>query len=309
MILCVSPNPAIDRSVVVPDFKPFEVNRSSSVLEAAGGKGINAARAARILGGDVRCAGFLAGENGRRVADLVQAEGLAAAWTWIEGETRTCTIVVDPNSGRATVVNESGPMVSADDWLHLKHEVLAAGNGAEIVCVCGSAPPGTQAEAYADFLRGILTLGVSVWADASGMTLQAALTVPGIDIKINHEEIGALMGQSVENAQDALAAAQKLRDHGIRVVIVTMGADGAVIAHEGGQWWAKPPTIRAVSGVGSGDSFMAGYAVASAKGEGVPDSLRWATAAGAANALSIGGGQFARADFERILRDTTVVSL
>jgi 1-phosphofructokinase family hexose kinase len=305
----VSPNPAIDRSVIVPDFRPYEVNRSTSVIEAAGGKGINVARSARILGGEILCVGFLAGESGRHVAHLAQAEGLAAAWTWIEGETRTCTIVVDPNSGRATVVNESGPTVTADDWLHLKQGVIAAGNGADIICVCGSAPPGTSSESYADVLLGLRDFNVPVWADASGMTLRAALTVPGIGIKVNHEEIGALVGQSVENPQDAVGAAQKVREKGIRVVIVTLGADGAVIAHENGQWWAKPPTIRAVSGVGSGDSFMAGYAVASAEGENVSDALRWATAAGAANALSVGGGQFTRTDFEQLLRGTMLVSL
>jgi 1-phosphofructokinase family hexose kinase len=302
----VSPNPAIDRSVVVPDFKPFEVNRSTSVMEAAGGKGLNVARAAKILGGETVCAGFLGGDNGRRVANLAQAEGLNSAWTWIEGETRICTLVIDPKHVTATVVNESGPTVTAEYWAQLQRDVIGAADGAVCICVSGSAPPGTTPEAYADFLRGLQVLGVPMWVDASGMTLRAALTVPGIGIKINDEEIGALVGQTVANAQDALNAAQKLRAQGTGTVIVTMGADGAIIAHDDGQWWAKPPTIQAVSGVGSGDSFMAGYAVASTNGEQVADALRWATAAGAANALSVGGGQFTRDDFERILAETTV---
>jgi 1-phosphofructokinase family hexose kinase len=309
VILCVSPNPAIDRSVVVPDFRPFEVNRATSAVDAAGGKGVNAARAIKNLRGDVLCAGFLAGESGRRVERLAKAAGLEGEWTWIEGETRTCTLIIDPNSGRSTVVNESGPTVTHEHWKQLQHAVLAAAVGAECICVCGSAPPGTKAEFYADFLRGLQPLSIPIWVDASGMTLRAAVTVPGVGIKVNHEEIGALVGRSIENAQSALEVAHNLRKDGSGAVIVTLGAPGAVIVHEDGQWWAKPPAIKAVSGVGSGDSFTAGFAVASTSGETVPEALRWAAAAGAANALSVGPGQFEYAEFERMLAETTVVSL
>ena len=309
MILCVSPNAAIDRIIVVPDFKPFEVNRATSAVDAAGGKGVNAARAIKNLRGDVVCAGFLAGESGRRVVQLAKATGLEGEWTWIDGETRTCTIVVDPHSGRSTVVNESGPTVTVENWKQLQRDVLVVAAGAECICVCGSAPPGTQEAFYADFLRGLQQLSIPIWVDASGMTLRAAVAVPGVGIKVNHEEIGALVGRPIENAQDALEVAQTLRKGGANMVIVTLGASGAVIAHEDGQWWAKPPTIRAVSGVGSGDSFTAGFAVAATNGETMPEALRWAAAAGAANALSIGPGQFEYADFERILAETTVVSL
>lgn len=309
LILCVSPNPAIDRSVVVPDFRPFEVNRSTSAVDAAGGKGINAARAIKNLRGDALCAGFLAGDAGRRVAQLAQAAGLAGEWTWIEGETRTCTIIADPNSGKSTVVNESGPTVTALHWTQLQHDVLGAARDADCICVCGSAPPGTQAEFYADFLRGLQQLSVPIWVDASGMSLQAALSVPGIGIKINHEEIGALVEHSVNNPQDAMGAAQILREQRAGTVIVTLGSQGAIMVHENGQWWAKPPSIRAISGVGSGDSFTAGLAVASTRGLALPDALCWAAAAGAANALSVGPGQFAYDDFERILAEMSVVSL
>ncbi|MEO8608395.1 MAG: 1-phosphofructokinase family hexose kinase [Chloroflexota bacterium] len=305
----MSPNPAIDRSVVVPDFRPFEVNRATNAVDAAGGKGVNAARAVKNLRRDVLCAGFLGGESGQRVAQLANMAGLDGEWTWIEGETRTCTLIIDPNSRRSTVVNESGPTVTAENWKQLGRDVMKAAGHAECICVCGSAPPGTQAEFYADFLHNLQTLLIPVWVDASGMTLRAALTVSGIAIKVNDEEIGALVGEQIKSTQDALGAAKMLREQGAISVIVTLGAPGAVIAHEDGQWWAKPPIIKAVSGVGSGDSFTAGFAVATSKGETVPEALRWATAAGAANALSIGPGQFEYAEFEHILAETTVISL
>jgi 1-phosphofructokinase family hexose kinase len=303
MILCVSPNPAIDRSVVVPDFRPFEVNRASSAVDAAGGKGVNAARAVKNLRSDVLCAGFLGGESGRRVEQLAKMAGLDGKWTWIEGETRTCTLIIDPKSGRSTVVNESGPTVTHENWKLLQQDVISAAKGAECICVCGSAPPGTQTEFYADFLRGLQHLSIPIWVDASGMTLKAALTVTGIAIKVNHEEVGALVGQAIPDAQAALGVAQQLREAGAGTVIVTLGAPGAVIAHEDGQWWSKPPAIQAVSGVGSGDSFTAGFAVASVSGATVLDAMRWAAAAGAANALSVGPGQFEYADFALILAE------
>lgn len=309
MILCVTPNPAVDRTLIVPGFQPFEVNRAASSLDAAGGKGVNVARAVRVLGGQSTCAGFLGGDSGRRVQRLAEEEALAGAWTWIEGDTRICTIIVEPASGRATVVNERGPTVTGDDWERLRVDVLAAAQTASGVCFSGSLPPGSPVDAYARLLTVLQQSNIPVWVDTSGAALQAALTVPNLAIKINHEEIGALLQTTITDAASAVNAVQYLRERGASTVVVTMGASGAVVAHDHGRWWAQPPAVQSVSNVGSGDSFLAGLVVALDQGATIADALGWAVAAGTANALSVGGGQFDKADFERILAATRVVAL
>jgi len=309
VILCVGPNPAIDRSIVVPDFAPFAVNRSIFSMEAAGGKGINVARAVQVLGSRARCAGFLGGDSGRRIARFVQDERMESAWTWIEGETRTCIIIAEPNGGRATVVNDNGPAVTGQDWERFHTDVLNAATGMECICLSGSLPPGSPPEAYAHLLGDLGRLSIPIWVDTSGATLQMALTAPKIGIKVNHEEIGEILEQNISSPEAALNAAEILRERGVGTVVVTLGAPGAVVVGEGGRWLAQPPPIHPASGVGSGDSFLAGLVVAQSQRVNIAEALRWAVAAGTANALSVGGGQFEMTDFERLLSETQLVSM
>ena len=105
MILCVTPNPALDHTLTVQHMKPGEVMRASNTRLTAGGKGVNVARAIRTLGGEALCLGFLGGQTGELLATLAQQEGLNTRWTWINAETRTCIIVLSGDSGEATVIN------------------------------------------------------------------------------------------------------------------------------------------------------------------------------------------------------------
>src|SRR5689334_17362015 len=146
MLLCVTPNPALDRTLIVLRLRPGEVHRTQRVIAAAGGKGLNVARAARTLGYAARCLGPLGGSTGRLVAELAQREGLDGTWTWIAGETRVCTLVVEQAGGDATVINEAGPAVAAAEWARLSDDVLRAAGQADITCLCGSLPPAVSAE-------------------------------------------------------------------------------------------------------------------------------------------------------------------
>src|SRR5689334_9541185 len=104
MILCVTPNPALDHTMTVPGLRLGEVARATQSFMAAGGKGLNVARVVTALGDAALCAGFLGGHSGRLLADLAEREGLPAAWTWFVGETRTSTILYDPQGSDATVI-------------------------------------------------------------------------------------------------------------------------------------------------------------------------------------------------------------
>jgi 1-phosphofructokinase family hexose kinase len=305
MILCVTPNPALDRTMTVPGLRLGEVGRATGSFIAAGGKGLNVARVVRTLGGTALCGGLLGGHSGQLLADLAEREGLPAAWTWFAGETRTSIILLDPQGGDATVVNEPGPPVASDDWARLTADVLRAAEGSDFVCLSGSLPPGSTPELFATLLRSLVAAGRPVWVDTSGAALAAALAVDSVGIKVNGAEAAQIVGHSIEHPSTALAAARELQHGGSRPIILTLGERGAVMAGAVGGWHAQPPALRIVSSVGSGDAFLAGLAVALARGLTEPEALRQAVAAGAANALTVGGGHLELDDFQTILEQTT----
>lgn len=307
MILCVTPNAAVDRTLVVPGYTANGVFRPQQALAAAGGKGINVARAVRVLGADPLCGGFLAGHTGRFIADRLHQEGLQSCWTMLEtGESRTCIIVVDPDTGDNLVINEAGMQVDAEDWRRLAADVLAAAESVSAVCISGSVPPGSPPEALVSLLQKLVRTGKPVWVDTSGTPLEAAVNVPGIHLKINDEEAAALLNRPITNPVEAAQAGTDLQARLEGMVVVTLGAKGAVLVGEGGAWWATPPDVQATSAVGSGDSFLAGMVVGLESGARLPDALVCGVAAGTANALTVGGASFDLATFERLLSQVQV---
>ena len=300
-IICVTPNPALDLTLVVPDFKIGRVMRASQSISAAGGKGVNVARAIRILGGEALNAGFLGGYAGRQVADYADREGMRAEWTWISGETRTCIILVIDG---ATVVNEVGPTVTVGDWDRLQATVLHLSDPVQHICFSGSLPPGSPIGAFVDLVHALVKAGKQVWVDTSGETL-AAVVACGAVIKVNSEEAAAILGRKVIDVSSAFDVSQELQRRGAAGVVLTLGGAGAVLVMGNEAWRATPPPLKVVSAVGSGDTFMAGLVTTFADGLPAGEALRKAVAAGTANALSSGGGFFTRGEFDRILAQTT----
>lgn len=309
MILCVTPNPAIDRTLIVPGLRVDGVNRAESSRTAAGGKGVNVARAARSLGEDVLCAGFVGGIQGAHFEELARREGIAGKWTPIAGETRSALILIDPVSGDNTVVNEPGPLTSEADWIRFQRDVEAQARAASMVCLCGSVPPGTPAAAYPALVSALVNAGLPVWIDASGAPLASVEPLTGVHLKINLSEAESLLQRPLQSREDAIAAAVSLGRDGQRRVIITLGDEGAILAASTGLWWARPPAIERLNAVGSGDSFLAGLVSALQRGACEDLALAWGTAAGAANAQSAGGASFDRRQFDAALAGVTVMRL
>ena len=234
---------------------------------------------------------------------MLKREGMQAEWTWISGETRTCIILVIDG---ATVVNEVGPTVSEGDWDRLQATVLHLSDHAQHICFSGSLPPGSPTGAFVDLVRALVKARKQVWVDTSGETL-AAVVPCGADIKVNGDEAGAILGRKVIDVSSAFDVAQELQRRGAAGVALTLGAAGAVLVMGNEAWRASPPPLKVVSAVGSGDTFMAGLVTSFADGLPPGEALRRAVAAGTANALSSGGGFFTRAEFERILAQTTIL--
>ena len=310
MIVTITPNTALDRIEIVPSLTPGKVLRSTSLTLSAGGKGVNVARAIKNLGGEAACAGFLGGYTGRQHAELVSQEGIHAAWTWIDGETRAAIVIVDEVTGETTVINEEGPVVTPSDWDRFQVDVLVLAEGAEAVCISGSLPQGLDAQVYKELVEELNQAGRCVWIDSSGAALKAAVQACPAVVKVNGLEAAGLLGwQEIQDVSAAGQAADTILQGGFAQVILTLGRLGAVSASKNGTWYSRPPDVKAICPIGSGDAFLGGLVQATLEHKTEPEALRQAVAAGSANALSIGGGKFTRQEFESVLTQTTVKTL
>ena len=309
-MIFITPNPAIDRTLLIPKFFAGEVNRSTGTIIVAGGKGLNAARAACRLGAQPVCMGFIGGQTGQHFEKLAQNEGFHAIWTPIAGETRTCVIVVDESNGSSSVINEPGPAISAVEWENLQKDIfstliLLPTHGTH-VCFSGSLPPGTPPELFGETLRSLAAAGYAVWVDTSGPALKTAIASTPAGIKVNADEMADVLDQPIRSVADAVAAAREIHQRGVRSVVLTLGKKGGVMVTQTGAWRATPPTIQAVSNVGSGDSFFGALIVALEQGLSPATALAWGVAAGVANAMSAGGASFALETFQELLEPITL---
>jgi 1-phosphofructokinase family hexose kinase len=313
-MIIVTPNPALDRTVFVPALKAGEVNRATETRVTAGGKGINAARAMKTLGGSALCMGFIGGRNGNWFARLAEAEHFRTAWTRMNGETRTNLILVAAG-GETTVVNEPGPVVDRGSWDTLHTDVLATykmhtgKKVSHLVAFCGSLPPESPLEAFTQLVFDLRKVGAHVWVDTSGPALEAALKATPVGVKINLAEASAAVGRSLSTPNQIRAAAHEIQARGIEFVVITLGAEGAVLVNGDGAWQATPPPIRSINNLGSGDSFFGAFLLGLEKYLPAAEVLRQGVAAGTANALSTGNALFSMGDFEKVLSETRVTSL
>ena len=305
-IICVTPNVALDRTLVVPDFAIGHISRIDRGVAVPGGKGLNTMRAVQILGGDALSMGLMGGNTGRMVATMVEEAGYRAVWTWFEGETRTCTIIATAD-GRSTVINESG-RIQPQDWTALVDDIcrVAVREAAYAVCVCGSLPTGAPDHAPADLVEKLRQTDVSVWVDTSKRALDNAIGAGPYAIKVNRDEIAAVMNIAADNCSELISAAKSLLARGIGLVVISLAEDGALLVSADLVAKATPPQIQPLDPVASGDCLHDGIVESLARGEDHLEALRRGVAAGTVNALYAGGGRFTFAHFQEILRRTTV---
>lgn len=309
MILTVTLNAAVDKTYTVENFTIDRVHRPSSWRIVAGGKGINVARVYQELGGDVIATGFLGGHNGDIIQEGLRAEHLKSDFVRTAAESRVCIAVLDPVRKTQTELNEVGPEITEDeiDRLMLKFESLVP--GMQFAILSGSAPPGVPATIYHDLVRLAARYDVPCVLDSSGEHLIRGLEAKPFMVKPNVHELSTVTGRQLETVEEVVSAACELKEQGIRIIVVTLGRNGAIAADANGIWHAKPPEIPFVSAVGSGDAFAAAFVYILASNRTTPDALRWGVAAGAANAMTFGAGFCKREDIVNLVESVELSEL
>lgn len=293
MITVLSPSPALDVSYLVESVQAGTIHRPRAVFRQAGGKGLNLARAAAVLGESARVVAPLGGHVGSLIADLAEAAGLQLEAVPISAEARSCVSAI-PDNGPPTEFYEPPPPLTAAEASVLG-EHFASLPSAGWSALAGSLPEmvGLGAALLARRARGD-----SIAVDSSGAGLSELLEVTRPEVlKINVAEAGEVLGKS----GSAVELAVELRGRTGGIVVVTDGAAGAVAVDAEGAWRAHPDPVSGTFAIGSGDSFFAGLLVALGAGASIPDALRAGSAAGSANTRTPSAGVFTRADYDAAL--------
>jgi 1-phosphofructokinase family hexose kinase len=312
MILTVTLNAAIDRTVAVPNFHLGHRHRAVESRTVAGGKGINVARALRLLGRPVVATGFAGGPTGNRVLEELRDESIPKDLTWIAGETRINLAVVDPTSGEQTEINERGPAVSPEEVERFVERLRYLAGGAKLCVLAGTLPPGAGDDLYARLVEELRERGVVSILDSEGEPMRAGLRAGVSVVTPNEREAEELVGQEFADRDDLAHGLSELTRLGAGEAIITR-PDGCVAAvGEGSERRLVEARIRAletVSTVGSGDAFLAGYVAARYDGRSPQECLAYGVACGAESTQHFGAGTVDRNHVERLLGEVELRDL
>jgi 1-phosphofructokinase len=258
MIITVTLNPALDKSLTVPRFAAGAVNRALEARLDPGGKGVNVCKVLRSLGDDPLATGFLGGASGTALALALDGLGIRHRFIQVSGETRTNIKLYDPEWHTYTDINEPGSSVSTEAVESLFQLLLELARRGDTVLFAGSAPQGVAADTTARWASALLSRGVLVAADQDGAQLHAMIPSCPSLIKPNEHELQELLHLPDTEIPTLRRAARSLVEGGIARVVVSLGEQGALFADGEGILFAQGVRVNAVSTVGAGDALTAG---------------------------------------------------
>lgn len=288
MILTVTPNPSLDRTLTLDRLARGEVLRADTARVDPGGKGINVSMALAATSYDTRAVVPVGGHEGVQLIRALDAVGIGVIEVPVTEAVRTNVTLAEPD-GTVTKINAPGPRLTVTELDRLTSVTAEQMGGARWVVGSGSLPPGAPTSFFADLVDVARAEGIRIAIDSSGPALAAAVAAGPDLIKPNVHELAELFGAPLDTLGDVVTAAERIRTRGVGTVVASLGADGAVLVTGEGAWHATPPRIVVRSAVGAGDALLAGLVAADPLDAA---ALRRGTAYGA-GAASLAGTQFA----------------
>jgi len=257
MIVTLTPNPSIDRAVLIDGLRRGEVHRATDSRIDPGGKGVNVSRALAAQGVDTLAVLPSGGPEGHLLGELLDSAGVAHASVPVHGTVRMNISVLEPD-GTTTKLNEPGPALSDTEVAALLDLTVERSSSTDWVVGCGSLPPGAPTELYAVLVHRVRERGGRVAIDSSGASFAAAVAARPHLIKPNHEELAELVGHDLPTLGDVRDAARELVSRGIDVVAVSLGGDGALVVTVDDCAHVIARISAPLSTVGAGDCMLAG---------------------------------------------------
>jgi 1-phosphofructokinase/tagatose 6-phosphate kinase len=303
MIITVTLNPALDKTLEVPNFTPGRRHRTVRQVTMPGGKGVNVARAIKRLGQPVIATGLAGGATGTRIVEALNDEAILNAFVRIREDSRTNTAVLDPTTNLHTEINERGPEVSMRELELFRDKLLYLAKGASMCVFAGSLPRGVEPDVYAELIREVKRLGVTTVVDTDGEPLRCAMRAEPDVVSPNEIEAEELVGQEFNDIEDRAQAVMEMTRLGAGEAIMTV-RDGcyAYLLDDSPTLFRVTTTEReGVSRIGSGDAFLAGYVASRYAGRPAIDCLRYGVACGAESIENVGAGIIDPEKVERLV--------
>jgi 1-phosphofructokinase/tagatose 6-phosphate kinase len=295
VIVTVTLNAAVDRTLTVPNFQLGHRHRASASLTSAGGKGINVARALKRLEAPVVATGLAGGRAGDRIVAELASEGILNDFVRITDESRTSIAVVDPMAGTLSEVYEWGPAIRVDELEQLMAKLHYLTRVASYVVFSGSLPRDVENDFYAEAIRDLNRRGIRTVIDCEGEPLRLGVEAEPFLVSPNQGEAEGLVGQEFTDDDDFLMALETIADMGARNVLITQETACFGLFREERtvrRFHASVPRVEPVAPVGAGDVLLGGFLAERFNGRALDDALRTAVGAAAASVVELGAGRF-----------------
>ncbi len=312
MIVTVTLNAAVDRTLTVPNFQLGQRHRASHSLTGAGGKGVNVARALKRLDSPVVATGLAGGRTGDRIIEELAVESILNDFVRIADESRTSIAVVDPTAGTLTEVYEWGPAVRPEELEVLLDKLHYLSRVASFVVFSGSLPRDVENDFYAEAIRDLNRRGVQCVLDCEGEPLRLGVEAEPFLVSPNQREAESIVGQEFDDDEDFVMALDTIADIGARNVLITQETSCFALFREEKQVLrlrASVARIDPVASVGAGDVLLAGFLAERFDGQPPAAALRTAVGCAAASVLELGAGRFDPREASRLAGAVEVTEL
>lgn len=305
MIITLTVNPAIDRTITVDRLVFEDRAYITSSRESAGGRGINASYVIHCFGGQTKAIVPAGGESGTHFEDLVKASGFELVVVPVSSCVRHNLILTD-KQGLTIKLNEPGAPLEKPELARLEKEIRAQLDNASWLLLCGSLPPGVPAKFYAQLITLARKRGVKTLLDADGDALEVGIAAKPTVVKPNQQEAERLLKSALLTRTHFVHAVERIQKMGAESVILSLGSQGAVGAFDHQMIEVVPPRVDAIAPIGAGDALAAAFAWAMERQGDFRDAARWGVAAGTASAR-LPGMRFANlTDTEAIYKQVDV---
>lgn len=288
MVITITLNPAIDKTVEINEFNIGGVNRVSSMRIDAGGKGINVSKVIKSLDGKSKALGILAGENGKYIKNYLDKLQIDNNFVFLSGETRTNLKIIDAANHTNTDINEIGNPVSNEELKKVEKSIFDELAKENVVVFSGSVPAGVPKNIYRAWIKQVNEYGAKAILDADGELLQEGIKAGPYLIKPNIHELERLYNKELESINEVAETAKDLFKYGIEKIVVSLGEDGALFIDSKNIIHAYGLKVDVKSTVGAGDSMVAALALSLEKGYSLEETVQLAVATSAANVMTSG---------------------
>ena len=288
MIKTLTLNPAVDKTIIIENFKIDDLNRIKEVFKDAGGKGINVSKMVNNLEQDTSATGFLGGYTGEFIREEMDQMGIKHNFVEVDNETRTNIKMVDSKNGTFTDINEKGALVSKAKVKELKEDIFYNLKENDILTLSGSIPQGVNESIYAEIIYAAKEKNIKTILDADGKLFAKGVKAGPTLVKPNNHELSMYFNKELESLEEMIEVSQSFFDYGIEMVMLSLGEKGAVFLNKDKRIKVKPLNLDIKSTVGAGDAMVGGLAIGMKEQMTVEKMVKLAAAASSASLVEDG---------------------